>query len=195
MVASTEQAIANARAKSRRGLFPTNTCLMQIRKLFGVDAKFPTAARAWAGAKHRHPCSSGADVPRGGIPFWTGGSSGAGHIALGLGDGLCETTDFVNRGGFGVAHIDDITRRWGLTFEGWTEDLNGVRVWSPPPPPPPERKAAPVTPYDKAYELGEEIAALGKHVQKKYTARRRYIDGVADLLKSAPKPASRKAKK
>lgn len=170
---TTDQAIKNARAKSHPGLFPTNTCLMQVRKCFGVASKFPTAASAWRGAKVRHQNVRSSDVPRGGIPFWTGGSSGAGHIAIGLGDGLCETTDFVNRGGFGVARIDDITRVWGLHFVGWAEDVNGVTVFTPPEPPHP-------APVPRKEPTGTHVVIGWRLVRQ----------GIAELRKA---PTARKA--
>lgn len=192
-----EVAIAAARKKTTRGTFGTGTCLKQVRLCYGVTNKYLSAAKAWAGAEHKHRSGS-AGIPRGVPVFWVGGSHGYGHIAISLGDGLCETTDFVVSGGFGVARIDDITKRWGLIFEGWTEDLNGVRVYTPPPPPPkvaPAAKVAPVTDYDAIYNgLEALLNQHGPKVQTKYTARRKFIAACRAALKAAPVPASRKAK-
>lgn len=55
--------------------------------------------------------------------------------------------------------------------------------------------AAEVTPYDQAYALGEQIGVLGRRVKKNYAARRRFIDGVAALVKDAPVPESRRKAK
>lgn len=180
---TTDQAIKVARQRSHPGLFSTNTCLMQVRKCFGVDAKYPTAASAWLNAKIKHPTTRSAEVPRGGIAFWTGGSSGAGHIAIGLGDGLCETTDFVNRGGFGVARIDDITRVWGLTFRGWTEDVNGVQVYFPPAPKPEPRKERP----RNHVASGWEMVRLGIAELRKAPKTRKAIHSRADELAAVVK--------
>lgn len=108
----------------------TGYCLVFVRSCFAVGAVWPDAATAWAKAVHKHPVAKGADVPRGVPVFWTGGSAGHGHIALSRGDGTCWTTDFVREGKVDVAKIDDITRGWGLTLVGWTEDVNGVQVYN-----------------------------------------------------------------
>ena len=116
----------------RRSRDWTGWCLVFVRSAFGVPAQQPDAASAWANAERKHPVTSGSQVPRGVPVFWTGGSHGHGHIALSRGDGSVWTTDFVREGQVDVARIDDITRGWGLTLAGWTEDLNGVTVWTPP---------------------------------------------------------------
>lgn len=121
----------------RRSRDWTGWCLVFVRSAFGVPAQQPDAASAWANAERKHPVTSGSQVPRGVPVFWTGGSHGHGHIALSRGDGSVWTTDFVREGQVDVARIDDITRGWGLTLAGWTEDLNGVTVWTPPKPPKP----------------------------------------------------------
>jgi hypothetical protein len=197
VVNTGEQAIAKARTQHRHGLFGTGTCLMQVRKCYGIGSNFPSAAKAWAGANHKHR-SGPNGIPRGVPVFWVGGSHGFGHIAISLGDGLCETTDFVNRGGFGVAHIDDITRSWGLTFEGWTEDLNGVRVWEkpvapeprkPPTPAPVDPKKVPQATHYEEFVLGVRKlwANHGQHIQAKYKARRDAAKASVDAANSGPR--------
>lgn len=126
----------------------TGWCLVFVRTAFGVAARQPDAASAWANAERKHPVTSGAQVPRGVPVFWTGGSHGHGHIALSRGDGTVWTTDFVRKGKVDVARIDDITRGWGLNLAGWTEDLNGVTVYTPPKPPAPPKP--PKTRHQKA---------------------------------------------
>ena len=60
MPVSPEQAIANARAKSRPGAFATGTRLMQVHDCYRVGAKDPSAPTAVLGAHNRHkPRSAG----------------------------------------------------------------------------------------------------------------------------------------
>jgi hypothetical protein len=61
--------------------------------------------------------------------FWTGGRHGYGHVALSRGNGSVWSTDYHRVGKVDACRIDEITRDWGLRLVGWTEDINGVRVW------------------------------------------------------------------
>lgn len=110
-------------------------CLRQVRKCYGIDALWDDAAEAWREAHRRHPEVDPAAIPRGVPIFWTGGSGGHGHIAIssGHGNGLCWSTDIRRAGYFDHVPIEEIGRTWGLTLVGWTEDLNGVRVWTKDP--------------------------------------------------------------
>lgn len=104
----------------------------------------PTAAAWWAKSTRKHPETDPAMIPRGVPVYWTGGSSGAGHAAVSRGDGTVWGTDLVRDGQVDVYKIADVHARWGLTLVGWTEDIDGVRVWEPgPPPPPPIRPPLP----------------------------------------------------
>lgn len=109
-------------------------CQIFVRSCYGIAALWPSAASAWEHAKRRHKTSNARAIPRGVPVFWTGGTGGFGHVALSRGDGSVWSTDFVRAGRVDVADIDAITRGWGLKLVGWTEDLNGVRVWEPPRP-------------------------------------------------------------
>src|SRR5690606_3445553 len=73
---------------------------------------------------------SGGKAPRGAPVYWTGGSRGYGHIALGLGKGYCLSTDAGGSGRVAKIKIDKLTAWWGHHFQGWAEDVNGVRVYN-----------------------------------------------------------------
>jgi hypothetical protein len=199
MTKTPEQAIEAARRQSNRGpSFAAGMCLQRVRLCFGVGSGALDATKAWEAADHKHRTTTTRDIPRGVPIFWTGGSGGHGHIAISTGNGRCISTDIHRRGFFDEVPITEINRRWGssLRFQGWTEDINGVRVWSPPAPPRTEPKAPQLTPYDELYNGVEALVKrLGPHVAKKYTARRRLVDGLTALVKAAPVPASRKAKR
>lgn len=128
-------AIRTARDRSR-AKSPTSEpgmCLREVRECYGVGPRAEDAAEAWAQAKHKHPETDPRKIPRGVPVFWTGGSGGHGHIAIATGyRGRCLSTDILRSGFFDKVPIELVEEKWGLELVGWTEDLNGVRVWSPP---------------------------------------------------------------
>lgn len=130
----TTHPITEARLRSRSP-FPTSEpgwCLREVRECFGVHQLAPTAAAAWGMSKHQHKTADANRIPRRVPVFWTGGSDGAGHIAIGLGDGMCWSTDIRRPGWFDRVPILEVARKWPqLKLVGWTEDLNGVTVWGP----------------------------------------------------------------
>jgi Putative peptidoglycan binding domain len=127
-VRTPAQAIAFARSHRSN---PVGFCLQYVRTAYGVDARFPSAAAAWRGAQFQHPVTKGALVPRGAPVLWTGGSHGAGHIAIGTGNGDCWSSDAGGSGVVAKVNIDELTSRWKIDFQGWVEDINGVRVFEP----------------------------------------------------------------
>lgn len=116
----------------RQLYFGVGQCLRVIRQTYSVPSKYPTASSSWVAADHKHFASRGTDVPRGPPVWWTGGSSGAGHVAISCGGGVCISTDWKSPGRLAYAHIDDITALWNLNFKGWTREINDVVVWMPP---------------------------------------------------------------
>lgn len=126
------QAIATARSWSLARKFMTvGFCLGTVRQYYQTPAGVATAADSWAMSAHKRQVSSGSQVPRGVPVYWTGGSTGAGHIAISIGGGFCYSTDWKEPGRIDVARIDDITSHWGLQFRGYTFEVNGVQVWAP----------------------------------------------------------------
>lgn len=106
-------------------------CLMFVRSAFGVSAVHPSAEKAWYATERRRGTST---TPPPGVPvWWTNGRHG--HVALSAGGGYVYSNDILRRGKIDKVSIAYITRTWGQTYRGWTEDINGVRVYSPPPPP------------------------------------------------------------
>lgn len=91
------------------------------------------ATEAWDKAERKHRTNSGKHCPRNVPVWWTGGSAGHGHVALSVGNGHCISTDAAGPGKNAKVRIDDLTSRWGLNFRGWSEDINGVRVYDPKP--------------------------------------------------------------
>lgn len=125
MTNTPTEAMAAARQQSLHGpQFGEGECLWRVHDCYGVGNKYPDAATAFSHTKFRHSTPAPEGVP----VWWTGGSHGFGHVAISVGGGICWTTDFKRPGYFDLAPISEITRAWGLTYQGWTEDINDVRV-------------------------------------------------------------------
>lgn len=131
------EAIATARSWSKsRKFVGVGMCLATVRQYYGVPAGVATAADSWQMSEHKRQVANGLACPRGTPVYWTGGSKGAGHIAISIGGGLCYSTDWKEAGKIDIARIDEITTLWGLDFKGYTFEVNGVQVWKPAPPEP-----------------------------------------------------------
>ncbi|HWW95516.1 MAG TPA: transglycosylase SLT domain-containing protein [Vicinamibacteria bacterium] len=103
-----------------------NLCLVFVRTMFDVGPMYPTAASAWIGAQYKHV---GDTNPPSGVPvWWSGGSSGAGHVALSIGNGKIVSSDIAG-GRVGLVPLAKIHDAWGLNYLGWSEDIDGKRVW------------------------------------------------------------------
>jgi len=102
-------------------------CLKFVRIMLGVGTQYNSAIDAWNGAKTKHTTGT----PPKGVPvFWR--ISQFGHVALSDGGGYCYSTDIQRRGKVDRVPIAKIGSRWGATYLGWSEDLNGERVYTPP---------------------------------------------------------------
>jgi hypothetical protein len=113
-------------AKAQRS-FDSGMCLKFVRTCYNVPPKYASAAIAWSKTKYRHT-----STPPKGVPvWWTGGSRGFGHVAISDGGGYVISTDTGGRGRVGRTSIKHITRSWRQTYRGWSEDINGVRVYVP----------------------------------------------------------------
>lgn len=162
------QAIAYAKARAAEPARPSwhAMCLMFVRFCYDLPAVYGKARTAWEGAKHRHATTNAANIPAGVPVFWRTGTVNW-HIAISIGDGYCYSTDIGGKGKVGRIGINDLSKRWGATLLGWTEDLNGFRVYTPPAKPkPPAKKSV-------AQLAGEVIAGKwgnGADRRKRLTA-------------------------
>lgn len=140
MTRTPDQALAAAMSESNnpsrnwRGL-----CMMFTRKMYAVGAVGDydgdgdaDAVDGWKSARHKHPTKNPHDIPRGVPVFWSGGRNGYGHAAISVGGGQMWSTDIMRNGKVDLAPISAVRRQWGLELLGWTEDINGVRLYNPP---------------------------------------------------------------
>ncbi len=109
--------------------FPTDTCLMQVRKAWGVPALYPTAYAAWIGAGG----AAGANTHTvhyqvHGMPIFMKGRGAAGHICIYDTDGYVWTTDYPRKGRWNRVKLTDLAGAWGMHVLGGSETLNGFRV-------------------------------------------------------------------
>lgn len=131
-VRSATEAIAWAKRQitNPSKLYPS-LCLQFTRLCFNVGPKHPDAEEAWNKAQWKHQTTNAKSIPAGVPVFWRTRSP-YDHVALSIGGGKCISTDIKRRGKVDIVDIDTITKAWGGPLLGWTEDVNGVRVFFPP---------------------------------------------------------------
>ena len=105
-------------------------CQKFVRMALGAGGGFPSAISAWGGAKHKHGIANPASVPAGVPVYWGGGRYG--HVALSTGGGRIIGTDYPNMGRIGQGTITSLSRDWNKPLLGWTEDINGKRIFGLP---------------------------------------------------------------
>jgi hypothetical protein len=160
MAVSLAQAAQNALAATS---FASGFCLRFVRTMLGVGSKFETATRAFNATKHRHTTT-----PPAGVPVWwdkgrttTKFPEGLGHVALSLGGGKIRSTDWPSKGKVGTTTIAKLNATWTKQrYRGWSEDINGVRVFTPSTPPgavPPKVSLSKVV---QAAESGSKAAGV-----------------------------------
>lgn len=100
-------------------------CLRETREIYDVGSRYRTAAAAYAATRLR----GRGPAPAGALHWWIGGSSGAGHVALGISPTRVISIDNVRAGALDVVTLARIRATWGnLHYEGWSRDINGVEV-------------------------------------------------------------------
>lgn len=143
--------IANSYVGSRS---MSGWCEKFVRTCFGFPAVNPSALIAWNRTKIRHADINNAPA---GVPiFWRlhpkNKNYGLGHVALSVGGGYCISTSVGPGKSIGKVAIADLTRAWGMTPLGWTEDYHGKRIYTAPAPKPtPPPKVAKVSKSDQRW--------------------------------------------
>lgn len=122
VVSSAQAAVDNANAQTT---CDPGYCLKNVRQWLGIGSREADAADAWATAIGKHPGDK--HPPKGAPAFWTGGSSGHGHITIVRANDM-RSTDIPSMGRVGNDPGDYPRRVWGLTYAGWAEGFNGVRI-------------------------------------------------------------------
>lgn len=132
---TANQAIAKARATAS---WAVGMCDNFVANMYGYSSSgYETAVKNWMGTPSglRHPGDWNA--PAGALMYWGGGRTGAGHVAISLGNGRIISTDATGPGV--VAQIDARvpTDKWGHQYLGWAtpyfqgrEATNQLGQWS-----------------------------------------------------------------
>ena len=89
---------------------------------YGWSASGSTTARAhWLAIPSSYKHAGDSNVPAGGLAFFSGGSTGAGHVMISIGGGNFVSTDIHGSGTFTVTTIAEIKSKWGETYSGWAQ--------------------------------------------------------------------------
>jgi len=136
MVRTVDEALAYIADQSAHGpAFGENECQMQCHLAYDIPTDgTPTAAAWWAKSAYQHPTADPSTAPRGAFHYFLGGSSGAGHVMVSQGGSPSWSTDIARPGYFDTTTVEAVLKSWPLLrYVGWTEDIDGVRVWEPDP--------------------------------------------------------------
>jgi hypothetical protein len=100
-------------------------CLKYCRMAYGIPPKYPSAIKAWKGAKRKFTNPNLA--PTGAAHFWEIGQFG--HIAIqSRNHGKVWSTDAPHTDRIGEVNIAWFEKRWGAKYLGWTNEVNGKRI-------------------------------------------------------------------
>jgi hypothetical protein len=113
-------------AAQRSSVNAPGRCLEWSREQAGIPSKYADATTAWEHATGRRPADT--SPPRGAAVYWTGGSSGYGHIAISLGGGMVRSSDAGGTGQVATVRISKLSSDWNLQYAGWANSINGYRI-------------------------------------------------------------------
>lgn len=118
---SPTQAVQKALSTTRNAV---GMCDKWVASYYGYSSSgYATAITHWNSipASEKHPGDTNA--PAGALVFWSGGSTGAGHVALSLGGGKIVSTDYPRSGITSTTTIDAISNGWGEHYQGWSKPV------------------------------------------------------------------------
>jgi hypothetical protein len=101
-------------------------CLEWARERADIPPLYDDAATAWVNATGKRPGDR--HPPVGAAVYWTGGSSGYGHIAISVGHGKVRSSDAGGEGRVDTVGVDWAEKKWGLRYAGWSDSINGYTI-------------------------------------------------------------------
>lgn len=142
-----------------------NMCKAFVRTGFDVEpSRSLTAIECFTEAQFKHLTHDPESVPAYVSVFLDTGNPAEHAVATverdREGHRLCVSTDAGPGSTIGLVRLADLVRGWGPLL-GWTEDLDGQRIWTPPPPPPPQTPRA-----DEIYRNARAIVGHAKNPDK-----------------------------
>lgn len=100
-------------------------CLVYVRNIFGIAAKYPTATSGWQNAQYKHTTTPPTDVS---VPVWFSYGTD-GHVAVSVpGKGFYSVSAQGDKIFSTLAELEAYIK---CSYLGWSEDINGVRVVEP----------------------------------------------------------------
>lgn len=123
---ATSCAAAVAWAKARIGDHDTSAygglCDHTVGLAYGHDHSGSTTAyNHWLAIPASYKHAGDRSVPAGGLAFFRGGSSGAGHVMISIGGGDFVSNDIVTYGTLSRTTIGTVESKWGETYLGWAQ--------------------------------------------------------------------------
>jgi hypothetical protein len=112
------QAIANAQKVTS---WAVGRCDEFVARMYGFGSSgYATAVANWQQTPGSLKHAGDWNAPAGSLMYWSGGSTGAGHVALSLGNGNIISTDAHALGSVGTIPARTPTDKWGHPYLGWT---------------------------------------------------------------------------
>ncbi len=97
-------------------------CDHVVALAYGWSASGSTSARShWLAIPSSYKHAGDSNVPAGGLAFFSGGSSGYGHVMLSIGGGNFVSNDIHGSGTLTQATIAEVKSKWGETYSGWAQ--------------------------------------------------------------------------
>lgn len=117
----TQLKVSNLNIVGQEGL-----CLAYVTEVFSVPNYYPSATVAWQSAQYKHPSEQPpTDVA---VPVWFSYNGPDGHVAVSVpGKGIYSTSAQGDKVFTSVAALVSWMGE-GMTYLGWSEDINNVSV-------------------------------------------------------------------
>lgn len=115
----TTAAQAIAKAKSVKS-WTVGMCDNFVANMYGYGSSgYATAVKNWQATPTSLKHAGDWNAPAGALMYWGGGSTGAGHVAISLGNGSIISTDATGPGVVGQISARTPTDKWGHPYLGW----------------------------------------------------------------------------
>jgi hypothetical protein len=115
----TTAAQALAKAKSVK-TWAVGMCDNFVANMYGFSSSgYATAVKNWQATPANLKHGGDWNAPAGALMYWSGGSTGAGHVAISLGNGNVISTDATSAGVVGTISARTPTDKWGHPYLGW----------------------------------------------------------------------------
>ena len=107
-------------------------CLAYAREMFSAPGGVEWAWQAWENAQYKH---TDQNFPANcDVPMWYSYNGTEGHVTVNVsGRGIYSSPWQEGTTNAVLQSVADVERIYGVTYVGWSEDINGVRVCEPVP--------------------------------------------------------------